>query len=114
MLKSINEYIYEKYKNEIHSSITKFRDIKNLSQRLYHFYNVFHKNYIPNKLNTTFILFKENNFEKEYEKINDKVKNNSSLISIDFDVSLPNEKIELIKNIFEKNYPNKSIYEKSI
>jgi hypothetical protein len=111
MLKSINNLIHEKYKQEIYNSITRFRSENNLAQRLYHYYNVFHGIYLPYKLETVFSLFRKDNFFKEKEKITNVIENENALISIDFDDVLENEEINVIKNILEKKYPNKSKYE---
>lgn len=112
MLKSVNEYIGEKYKDELEQSITKFRDKKNIMQYVYHYWNVFHKNYIKYKLlDSKMHVLRSKEFPKIYEDILNIIKKSHKLLSIDFDKTVDLDYVTGIQKQFEKFYPIKSCFE---
>jgi hypothetical protein len=112
MLKSINEYIGEKYKTELEQSISKFRDKKNIMQYVYHYWNVFHKNYIKYKLlDSKMHVLRSKDFPKIYEDILKIIKKSHKLLSIDFDKTVDLDYVTGIQKQFEKFYPIKSCFE---
>lgn len=110
MKKSMWEYYWDKYKNEMSNSITRFRDKSNITQELsnYHFF-IKDKNNVT-KRNTRYFSFINNTTYDLENLINDK---NITAICIndngviDFDIY----KTE-VNVILERKYPNKCIYEK--
>lgn len=110
MKKSMWEYYWDKYKNEMSNSITRFRDKSNITQELsnYHFF-IKDKNNIT-KRNTRYFSFINSTTYDLENLINDK---NITAICIndngviDFDIY----KTE-VNVILERKYPNKCIYEK--
>ena len=110
MKKSMWEYYWDKYKNEMSNSITRFRDKSNITQELsnYHFF-IKDKNNVT-KRNTRYFSFINSTTYDLENLINDK---NITAICIndngviDFDIY----KTE-VNVILERKYPNKCIYEK--
>ena len=110
MKKSMWKYYWDKYKNEMSNSITRFRDKSNITQELsnYHFF-IKDKNNVT-KRNTRYFSFINSTTYDLENLINDK---NITAICIndngviDFDIY----KTE-VNVILERKYPNKCIYEK--
>ena len=110
MKKSMWEYYWDKYKNEMSNSITRFRDKSNITQELsnYHFF-IKDKNNVT-KRNTRYFSFINSTTYDLENLINDK---NITAICIndngviDFDIY----KTE-VNVILKRKYPNKCIYEK--
>ena len=110
MKKSMWEYYWDKYKNEMSNSITRFRDKSNITQELsnYHFF-IKDKNNVTKRKTRYFSFINSTTYDLE-NLINDK---NITAICIndngviDFDIY----KTE-VNVILERKYPNKCIYEK--
>lgn len=110
MKKSMWEYYWDKYKNEMNNSITRFRDKSNITQELsnYHFF-IKDKNNVT-KRNTRYFSFINSTTYDLENLINDK---NITAICINdngvIDFNIYKTEVNVI---LERKYPNKCIYEK--
>ena len=111
LFKSDYDYFWDKYSNELYSSLSKFRELKNYTQYLFSMYRFYTKNYVETFLDFEYIQFNTFTLEEIVQIIRNK---ECSMICIN-DNGLDNKNFDEYKEKINESFnlivPNKCKYE---